>query len=94
LVIARKKIIFGIHGRHISAFSPHIQNRGTLLMQNNARLQQGLVFRCSKTTTSEFLIGLRVVPNEHVWAELDHRRGPQRDNVSDGGRLNLLLELI
>ena len=49
-------------------------------MQNNARLQQGLVFRCSKTTTSEFLIGQRVVLNEHVWAELDHRRGPQRDN--------------
>jgi len=62
-------------------------------MQNNARLQQGLVLRCSKTTTSEFLIGLRVVLNEHVWAELDHRRGPQRDNVSYGGRRNLLLEL-
>jgi len=63
-------------------------------MQNNARLQQGRVFRCSKTTTSEFLIGQRVVLNEHVWAELDHRRGPQRDNVSYGGRRNLLLELI
>jgi len=62
-------------------------------MQKYARLQQGLVFRCSKTTTSEFLIGLRVVLNEHVWAELDHRRGPQRDNVSYGGRRNLLLDL-
>jgi len=69
------------------------KNRGTLLMRNNARLQQGLVFRCSKTTTSEFLIGLRVILNEHVWAELDRRRGPQRDNVSYGGRRNLLLEL-
>jgi len=49
-------------------------------MQNNARLQQGLVFRCFKTTTSEILIGQRVVQNEHVWAELDHRRGQQRDN--------------
>jgi len=51
-------------------------------MQNNARLQQGLVFRCFNTTTSEFLIGQRVVQNEHVWAELDHRRGQPRDNVS------------
>jgi len=42
------------------------KNRGTLLMQNNARLQQGLVFRCSKTTISEFLKGQRVVQNEHV----------------------------
>ena len=50
-------------------------------MQINERLQQGLVFRCYKTTTSEFLIGLRVVLNEHVWAELDHRREPQRENV-------------
>jgi len=62
-------------------------------MQNNARLQQGLVFRCSKTTTSEFLIGQRVVQNEHVWAELDHRRRQQRDNVAYGSRRNLLLEL-
>jgi len=70
------------------------KNRGTLLnMQNNARLQQGLVFRCSKTTLSEFLIGQRVVQNEHVWAELDHRRGQQRDNVPYGGRRNLLLKL-
>jgi len=69
------------------------KNRGTLLMQNNVRLQQGLVFRCSKTTTSEFLNGQRVVQNEHVWAELDHRRGQHRDNVSYGSRRNLLLEL-
>ena len=62
-------------------------------MQNNARLQQGLVFRCSKTTTSGFLIGQRVVLNEHVWAVLDHRRGPQRDDVSYGSRRKLLLEL-
>ena len=62
-------------------------------MQNSERLQQGLVFRCYKTRTSEFLIGLRVVLNEHVWAELDHRRRPQRDNVSYGSRRNLLLEL-
>jgi len=62
-------------------------------MQNNERLQQGLVFKCYKTTTSEFLIGLRVVLNEHVWTELDHRRRPQRDNVSYGSRRNLLLEL-
>ena len=55
-------------------------------------MQQGLVFRCYKTTTSEFLIGLRVVLNEHVCAELDHRRRPQRDKVSYGSR-NLLLEL-
>jgi len=67
------------------------KNRGTLLIQNNARLQQGRVFRCSKTTTSEFLNGQREVLNEHIWAELDHRRGPQRENV--GGRRNLLLEL-
>jgi len=38
-------------------------------MQNNARLQQGRVFRCSKTTTSEFLIGQRVGLKEDVWAE-------------------------
>jgi len=57
-------------------------------MQNNARLQKGLVFKCSKTTTSEFLIGWRVVLNEHLWTELDHRRGQQRDNVSYGGRRN------
>ena len=63
-------------------------------MQINARLQQGLVFICSKTTTSEFLIGQRVVQNEHVWAELDHRRGQQRDNVAYGSRRNLLLGLI
>jgi len=69
------------------------KHMGTLLMQNNARLQQGLVFRCSKTTTSDFMIGQRVVLNEHVWAELDHRRGPQRENVSYGSRRNLLLEL-
>jgi len=62
-------------------------------MQNNARLQQGLVFRCSKTTTSEFLIGQRVLLNEHVWAELDHRHGPRCGNVSYGSRWNLLLEL-
>jgi len=62
-------------------------------MQNNARLQQGLVLECSKTTTSEFLIGQRVVQNKHVWAELDHRRGQQRDNASYGGRRNLLLKL-
>jgi len=47
----------------------------------------------AKTTTLEFLIGQRVVLNEHVWAELDRRRGPRRDNVSYGGRRNLLLEL-
>ena len=62
-------------------------------MQNNVRLQQEVVFKSSKTTTSEFLIGKRVVLNEHIWAELDRRRGPQRDNVSYGGRRNLLLEL-
>jgi len=62
-------------------------------MQKNAHLQQGLVLRCSKTTTSEFLIGQRVVENEHVWAELDHRRGQQRDDVSYSGRRNLMLKL-
>jgi len=50
-------------------------------MQNNARLSQGLLFRCFKTTTLESLIGQCVVLNEHVWAALDGRRGPQRDNV-------------
>jgi len=69
------------------------KNMGTLLMQNYARLQQGLVFRCSKKTTSEFLIGQRVVMNEHDWVELDHRRELQRYNVFYGGRPNLLLEL-
>ena len=56
-------------------------NRGTLVMQNNARLPQGLLLRCSKTTTSESLIAQRIVLNEHVWAEVDRRRKPQRDNV-------------
>jgi len=73
--------IFWIHGRHISASSPYRQNRGTLVMQNNARLPQGLLLRCSKTTTSEFLIDQRVVLNGYVWAEVDHRRKPQRDHV-------------
>jgi len=49
-------------------------------MQNNARLPQWLLLRCSKTT-SESLIDQRVVLNEHVWAEVDRRRKPQRDNV-------------
>jgi len=59
-------------------------------MKNNVRLQQEVVFKSSKTKTSEFLIGKRVVLIEHVWAELDRRRGPQRDNVSNGDRQNLL----
>jgi len=49
-------------------------------MQNNARLPQGLLLRCS-TTTSESMIDQRVVLNEHVWGEVDRRRKPQRDNV-------------
>jgi len=57
------------------------KNRDTLVMQNNARLPQGLLLRCSKTTTSESMIDQRVVLNEHVWAEVDRRRKPQRDNV-------------
>jgi len=57
------------------------KNRGTLVIQNNARLPQGLLLRCSKTTTSESLIDQRVFLNEHVWAEVDRRRKPQRENV-------------
>ena len=73
LVIAWKKsqIILGFMDVTFPLSRLTYKNRGTLLMQTIARLQQGLVFRCSKTTTSEFLIGLRVVLNEHVWAELD-----------------------
>jgi len=70
--------IFGIHGRHISARRLTYKNRGTLLMQNNPRLPKGPLFRCSKTTTSESLIGQCVVLNGHVWAEVDRRRGLQR----------------
>jgi len=50
-------------------------------MQNNTCLPQGLLLRCSKTTTSESLIDQRVVLNEQVLAEVDRRRKPQRDNV-------------
>ena len=73
--------IFWIYGRRISASSLYRQKQGTLVVQNNARQPQGLLLRCSKTTTSESLIDQRVVPNEHVWAEVDRRRKPQRDNV-------------
>ena len=55
-----------------------LKHRSMLLLQNNARLPQGLHFRCSKTTTSESLIGQRVVLNEHVLGEVDRRRGLQR----------------
>jgi len=80
LVIAKSmfQTIFLIYGRHISASSPHGQNRDK---QNNARLSQWLLLRCSKTTTSESLIDQRVVLNDHVWTEVDRRRKPQRDNV-------------
>jgi len=50
-------------------------------MQNNARLPQGLLLRCSKTTASESLTDQRVVLNENLWAEVDRRSKPQRDNV-------------
>jgi len=62
--------------------------RGTLIMKNNARLPQVLLLRCSKTTTSESLIDQRIIVlNEHVWAEVDRRRKPQRDNfhIEAGG---------
>ena len=80
LEIARSmsQTIFGIHGRHMSASSPHIHNQGHATYAKNARLLQGRLFRCS---TSESLIGQCVVLNEHVWAELDRRRGPRRDSV-------------
>ena len=75
------KPFFWIYGRHISASSPYRQKWDTLVMQNNTRLPQWLLLRCSKTTTSEPFIDQRVVLNEHVWAEVDRRRKSQRDNV-------------